>query len=166
MNLQYLGRRQKVAEILSHSAEETERIGSELAQCLTIPGVVFLRGALGTGKTTLTRGIARGLGVEDYHQVNSPSFTIVNIYHGICPIYHVDLYRLQVPRDLLSIGLDDFLGTDGVTVVEWGEKIQHYTGSFVQVEIKDLGDDLRMLHIKFPERYKRSRRKSRARPLQ
>ena len=85
--------------------------------------MVFLRGSLGTGKTTLTRGIAQGLGIKDPSLVNSPSFTLVNIYYGRCPIYHVDLYRLDGERDLYSIGLDDFLGKDGVTVVEWSERL-------------------------------------------
>jgi tRNA threonylcarbamoyladenosine biosynthesis protein TsaE len=79
-------------------------------------------GDLGAGKTTLTRGIAQGLGLADTSLVNSPSFTLVNVYQGICPIYHVDLYRLEGARDLYSIGLDDFMGSEGVTIIEWSER--------------------------------------------
>jgi tRNA threonylcarbamoyladenosine biosynthesis protein TsaE len=112
--------------------------------------VVLLRGALGTGKTTLTRGIARGLGVEDPSRVSSPSFTLVNIYYGVCPLYHVDLYRLRGRKDLYSIGLDDFLGTDGVTVIEWSEKMDPVPEPAAEVELEDAGDDVRILRIKYP----------------
>jgi tRNA threonylcarbamoyladenosine biosynthesis protein TsaE len=109
---------------------------------------VLLRGALGTGKTTLTRGIAQGLGLEDLSLVSSPSFTIVNVYHGRCPIYHVDLYRLEGARDLYSIGLDDFLGTEGVTVVEWSERLSGYCGpDTVQIEIEDAGAERRKIRL-------------------
>jgi tRNA threonylcarbamoyl adenosine modification protein YjeE len=82
-------------KIHSHSSEETHRIGIEIGKNLQIPGVVLLRGTLGMGKTTLARGIAEGLGLADTSRVCSPSFTLVNIYQGRCPIYHVDLYRLS-----------------------------------------------------------------------
>jgi tRNA threonylcarbamoyladenosine biosynthesis protein TsaE len=150
MSSRKTGRKLKITEILSRSPEETQRVGAELARSLPIPSVVLLRGALGTGKTTLTRGIAQGLGIEDPSRVSSPSFTLVNIYHGICPIYHVDLYRLQGKKDLNSIGLDDFLGTEGVTVVEWGEKMDPLFESATDVELEDAGDDLRVLRIKLP----------------
>jgi len=80
-----------VEEIVSASAEETQNIGAELARRIPVPGVVLLRGDLGAGKTTLTRGIACGLGLEDPSLVRSPSFTLVHTYQGDCPIYHVDL---------------------------------------------------------------------------
>jgi tRNA threonylcarbamoyladenosine biosynthesis protein TsaE len=135
------------ARFLSKSPEETMKIGRQIAPSLPIPGVVLLRGNLGSGKTTLTRGIAQGLGLSDPSLVNSPSFTLVNIYQGICPIYHVDLYRLDGARDLYSIGLDDFLGKTGVTIVEWSEKlIFHFEGA-VEIKLEDAGDDHRLLTI-------------------
>jgi len=134
-------------DILSNSPEETHEIGMKIALFLPIPGVVLLRGALGTGKTTLTRGIAQGLGLADPGLVNSPSFTLVNIYRGICPIYHVDLYRLQGERDLYSVGLDDFMGKEGVTVVEWSERLSSTFTNATEIEIEDAGNDRRMLHI-------------------
>ncbi|HTY63004.1 MAG TPA: tRNA (adenosine(37)-N6)-threonylcarbamoyltransferase complex ATPase subunit type 1 TsaE [Acidobacteriota bacterium] len=141
---------QRTRHISSESPEETRRIGLKIGRSLPVPGVVLLRGALGTGKTTLTRGIAQGLGLEDPGLVNSPSFTLVNIYHGICPIYHVDLYRLEGERDLYSIGMDDFLGSDGVTVIEWSERLSAKIDSAIEIEIEDAGDDLRILHICIP----------------
>lgn len=136
--------------IVSRSPEETERIGSEIAGGISVPGVILLRGDLGSGKTTLTRGIARGLGLKDAAAVNSPSFTLVNIYQGDCPIYHVDLYRLQNDRDLYSIGIDDFLGRDGVTIVEWSERLSCKLRQAVRVEIEDAGGDRRILRVVEP----------------
>jgi tRNA threonylcarbamoyladenosine biosynthesis protein TsaE len=141
---------QRKRNVLSKSPEETRRIGLEIGRSLPIPGVVLLRGALGTGKTTLTRGIAEGLGLEDPGLVNSPSFTLVNIYHGVCPIYHVDLYRLEGERDLYSIGMDDFLGSDGVTIIEWSERLITKMDRAFEIEIEDAGDDLRILHFLDP----------------
>jgi tRNA threonylcarbamoyladenosine biosynthesis protein TsaE len=142
--------RKKTRQVISKSPEETRRIGLELAQSLPVPGIVLLRGALGTGKTTLTRGIAQGLGLDDPSLVNSPSFTLINIYRGNCPIYHVDLYRLRGERDLYSIGLDDFFGLEGVTVVEWSERLAFVPAPATEVEIEDAGGDVRVLHIFSP----------------
>lgn len=136
-------------EVLSRSPEETHLLGKDIGASLSAPDVVFLCGTLGTGKTTLARGIAEGLGLQDPALVHSPSFTIVNIYRGRCPIYHVDLYRLSGERDLRSVGLEDFLGRDGVTIVEWGERLASYGIAAVRVEIEDAGGDSRILHIEY-----------------
>jgi tRNA threonylcarbamoyladenosine biosynthesis protein TsaE len=157
MKSQSPGKRRRITDRLSKSPEETQKIGWEIGRSLSIPGIVLLRGALGTGKTTLTRGIAQGLGIDDSSFVNSPSFTLVNIYHGICPIYHVDLYRLQGERDLYSIGLDDFLAKEGVTVVEWSERLSLDLDQAVEVEIEDAGEDLRVLHIQAPSKKRKGR---------
>ena len=143
-------RQRQSKKIISNSSEETQRIGSDLARKMPIPGTILLRGDLGSGKTTLTRGIARGLGLNDPTLVNSPSFTLVNIYQGDCPIYHVDLYRLQNDRDMYSIGLDEFLGKEGVTIVEWSERLSFPIEEAMEIEIEDAGDDRRVLHVRFP----------------
>jgi tRNA threonylcarbamoyladenosine biosynthesis protein TsaE len=144
------GKNQRIADVVTGSPDETESIGVEIARCVPIPGTVLLQGALGTGKTTLTRGIARGLGMADPNLVSSPSFTLVNSYQGRCPIFHVDLYRLEGGRDLYSIGLDDFLGNDGVTIIEWSERLPFRIPQAIEVEIADAGDDMRKLHIVMP----------------
>lgn len=153
-----------ITEIVSRSAEETHRFGKEFAKSLPVPGVVLLRGALGTGKTTLTRGIAHGLGLDDPGMVHSPSFTLVNIYQGFCPIYHVDLYRLRGERDLYLTGMDDFMGREGVTIVEWGERLGYVPDQAVVIEMEDAGNDIRILHIlsgmSSPKRPKHSTKKS------
>jgi tRNA threonylcarbamoyladenosine biosynthesis protein TsaE len=143
-------RDRKTETVFSASPEDTETIGLNLARRLPVPGIVLLRGDLGTGKTTLTRGIARGLGLEDPTLVNSPSFTLVNMYRGDCSIYHVDLYRLQGERDLYSTGMDDFLGREGVTIVEWSERLPYALKGAVEIDIEDAGDEKRVLHIRLP----------------
>lgn len=155
MKVRRTGKTRHVSHIFSRSPEQTRRAGLEIARSLSIPGIVLLRGALGTGKTTLTRGIAQGLGLDDPGLVSSPSFTLINIYNGICPIYHVDLYRLGDERDLYSIGLDDFLGREGVTIIEWSERLAEDLEDAIIVEIEDAGDDRRMLHIISPGTWKK-----------
>jgi tRNA threonylcarbamoyladenosine biosynthesis protein TsaE len=137
----------RIKDFVSKSPRETHDFGRELAKSLTVPGVVLLNGALGTGKTTLTRGIAEGLGLKDLGRVNSPSFTLVNIYQGCCPVYHVDLYRLRGERDLYSTGLDDFMGREGVTVIEWGDRLGYVPDQAVVIEIEDAGNDKRILRV-------------------
>jgi tRNA threonylcarbamoyladenosine biosynthesis protein TsaE len=150
MSARRTGKNPQKKELFSKSPEETQRIGAAIARSLPVPGIVLLRGELGTGKTTLTRGIAQGLGLSDPGLVNSPSFTLVNVYRGDCPIYHVDLYRLQGERDLCSIGLEDFFGIEGVTVVEWSERLSPVPEGALEIEIEDAGGNRRILHVLSP----------------
>ena len=108
-------------EYLSHSPEETERIGEMLGRQLHSGTVLALRGGLGMGKTAFTRGLARGLGCTG--RVTSPTFTIVNEYDGATPLFHFDMYRLDSEDDLFDIGWDDYLVRGGVCAVEWSERI-------------------------------------------
>jgi tRNA threonylcarbamoyladenosine biosynthesis protein TsaE len=140
-------KKQRTTDIVSNSPEETYSFGKELAKSLPVPGIVLLYGALGTGKTTLTRGIAQGLGLKDPGMVSSPSFTLINIYQGTCPIYHVDLYRLRGERDLYLTGLDDFMGREGVTIIEWAERLGYVPAQAVVIELEDAGNDSRKLRI-------------------
>ncbi len=125
------GRGERVADgdvclrLTSRSAEETVEIGRRLGGVLRPGDVVLLSGPLGAGKTTLTQGLARGLGVADY--VTSPTFTLVNEYRparpGLHPpLYHVDLYRTSGATEALEFGLDGYLFGEGVAVVEWAER--------------------------------------------
>ena len=109
-------------EYLSHSPEETERIGEMLGRQLHSGTVLALRGGLGMGKTAFTRGLARGLGCTG--RVTSPTFTIVNEYDGTTPLFHFDMYRLDSSDDLFDIGWEDYLSRGGVCAVEWSERVE------------------------------------------
>ncbi len=107
--------------IISRSAEDTERIGEEIAKALNGDEVIALFGGLGMGKTAFTRGLSRGLGVAD--GVSSPTFALVNEYQGKFNIYHFDMYRVTSWDDLYSTGFFDYIG-NGVLVIEWSENIE------------------------------------------
>ena len=105
----------------THSAEETRRLGERRAGVLRPGDTVLLTGDLGAGKSELARGVARGLGVTE--TVTSPSFTILNVYEsGRVPFYHFDWYRLESEDELYELGMDEYLGGDGIAMVEWPER--------------------------------------------
>lgn len=107
-----------MSPVRTSSAEETRALGERLARQLLPGDVVLLEGAMGAGKSELTRGIARGLGVEG--AIPSPTFTILNCYdQGRLPLYHFDWYRLESAEELYELGMDEYLLGDGVAVVEW-----------------------------------------------
>jgi tRNA threonylcarbamoyladenosine biosynthesis protein TsaE len=110
----------KSLEIVSNSAEQTRKIGMKLGKLAASGDVIFLVGSLGAGKTCLTQGIARGLGIHEY--TASPSFVLVREYQGKLPLYHIDLYRLDRIEEVTQLGLDDYLYGNGVCVVEWADK--------------------------------------------
>ncbi|MCI1982168.1 MAG: tRNA (adenosine(37)-N6)-threonylcarbamoyltransferase complex ATPase subunit type 1 TsaE [Oscillospiraceae bacterium] len=105
------------------SPEETEALGEKIGAGLKGGEVLALFGGMGAGKTALTRGIARGLGIPQ--GVSSPTFALVHEYHGRLALYHFDMYRVESWDDLYSTGFFDYLGTGGVLVVEWSENIEN-----------------------------------------
>ena len=110
-------------EFITHSREETERLGARLADALTEGRVVAFTGDLGAGKTAFVSGMARALGVEE--RVTSPTFTIVNEYEGgRLPLFHFDMYRLDSADELFHIGWEDYLARGGVCAVEWSENVE------------------------------------------
>ena len=107
--------------IVTNSAAETRALGERLAKQLKAGDVILLEGELGAGKSELARGIAKGLGVAE--TVTSPSFTILNVYEsGRTPLYHFDWYRLESEEELYELGMDEYLGGDGIALVEWPER--------------------------------------------
>ena len=109
--------------IRTEGPEETRAFGSLLAKVLEAGDVVLLEGDLGAGKSELTRGIAKGLQVTE--TVTSPTFTILNVYEsGRIPLYHFDWYRLEDSDELYDMGMDEYLGGDGIAVVEWPERCE------------------------------------------
>jgi tRNA threonylcarbamoyladenosine biosynthesis protein TsaE len=135
-----------VVDFVSHSISQTQRCGSQLAQHLTPGVIILLEGDLGAGKTTFTKGIAYGLGVEGY--VNSPTFTLVNEYEGRLPVYHLDCYRLESGREALDFGIEEYLYGDGVTIIEWPERISDILPSdCIRVSMSYLTDTKRSLRL-------------------
>lgn len=104
------------------SEEETIALGRRLGENLCAGDVVALIGALGSGKTWFTKGIGLGLGVGSQVVIASPSFTLVNEYQGTLPLYHLDLYRLETISEALFAGLEEYIHTDGVAVMEWADR--------------------------------------------
>jgi len=114
-------------EITTHSPEETIAFGRTLADLLAPPKLVLLRGELGAGKTTLVKGIAAGFEAAEEEDVTSPTFTLVHEYRGPrVNLYHIDLYRVDTPRELETLGLDDLRADDSVLLIEWGEKFPRF----------------------------------------
>ncbi len=106
----------------SHNPQETESLGEQLGRRAERGWLITLSGDLGAGKTQFVRGVARGLGI--FGRVHSPTFTLVNEYGGgRLKLFHLDLYRLETPGQILSAGIEDYLAPDGVTVVEWAERL-------------------------------------------
>jgi tRNA threonylcarbamoyladenosine biosynthesis protein TsaE len=143
-------------ELITKSADETRAIGERLGRLLRAGDVLLLHGDLGSGKTTLTQGIARGLGVEDY--VQSPTFTLVAEHTGSTPcgtplrLYHIDLYRLSGEEDLPSFGYEQYLApVDGITVIEWPERAgSTLPDRYLLVTIEPIGPDTRRLELQPP----------------
>jgi tRNA threonylcarbamoyladenosine biosynthesis protein TsaE len=121
-------------DIISHSAAQTQRLGMRLGEIVQGGELILLNGQLGTGKTTFTQGLARGMGITE--QINSPTFTLLKEYPGhsrpadrphvqshVGPaLYHFDLYRLDEPEEIFDLGFEDYFYGDGVCVVEWADK--------------------------------------------
>ena len=103
----------------SHSLEQTQLLGSYLGELAQKADIFLLIGELGTGKTCLVQGIARGLDVKEY--AFSPSFVILREYHGRLPLYHIDFYRLDHIEEIAALGLEEYFYGDGICVVEWAE---------------------------------------------
>jgi len=135
--------------LLSRTEEETISLGKALGELLLPGDVVVVTGELGSGKTRLIKGMSLGLGLLDARQVISPTFTLLQIYEGKVPIYHMDYYRLNTKEEALESGLDPYEYWDGVVMVEWGEKFPELlTRPFLQVIISLISDFERMIQVK------------------
>ncbi len=134
---------------ITNSYEETERVAEELAKSLKGGEVIAMYGDLGAGKTAFVRGLARALGIEGH--ITSPTFTIMNAYNGRLPLYHFDVYRIADPDEMYEIGCDEYIGSDGVCVIEWAELIEDILpDEYIKINIKkdsEKGDDYREITI-------------------
>lgn len=142
-------------ELVSHSPEQTQKLGVRIGE-LALPGDVFLLvGDLGVGKTCLTQGIAWGLNIEGY--ALSPSFVVVRELQGRLPLYHMDLFRLDRIEEIAELGLDDYLYGNGVCVVEWAERgMSVLPAEHLLIRISHLSDTERSFQFKSPvKRYQK-----------
>jgi len=131
----------------THSEEETIALGRKLAGELPKRGVVLLIGNLGAGKTTLAKGIISGLGAADPEDVASPTFTLIHEYND-GRLFHIDLYRLDTPQQVATLGLDELLDRDALVLVEWGER---FPGLFpkerIEIRLQHLSESVRQITI-------------------
>jgi len=136
-------------ELTTHSAEETVAFGRTLAELLSPPRIVLLRGDLGAGKTTLVKGIAEGFQAASEEDVTSPTFTLVHEYRGPrANLYHIDLYRIDTPRQLETLGLDDLVASNSILLIEWGEKFPRFVHERdVEIALERAGENTRQIRI-------------------
>ena len=145
-------------KLQTSNADESQRLGERLGKTLSAGDVILLYGDLGAGKTTFTQGIAAGLEVDNEDYVRSPTFTIINQYQGRHPIYHLDLYRLDSYEDIANLGLEEFLYGDGVSIIEWPEKLklkakdgsnsESMIDERIEIIINIMDNDMRVIDIK------------------
>ena len=135
-------------EFITRSAEETTKWGREFSKRLQPPMLVLLTGDLGTGKTTLTKGIVSGLGAANEDDVTSPTFTLVHVYGKPLKVYHVDLYRIESFHDFETLGMEDMFAIPSVVILEWSERfpLQSPWPQF-RVRLEHQGGDARRITV-------------------
>jgi tRNA threonylcarbamoyladenosine biosynthesis protein TsaE len=139
-------------KLVSHSPDKTEKFGREMAQRLNPGAVVAFYGDLGSGKTTLIRGLVRGLGAEKSTRVTSPTFVLMNMYQGRCPIYHFDFYRLSEPSMIADLGCEEYFGGEGVALIEWADRAGELVpGESIRIELTAIDETTREIQVVFPE---------------
>ncbi|QTQ15156.1 tRNA (adenosine(37)-N6)-threonylcarbamoyltransferase complex ATPase subunit type 1 TsaE [Treponema parvum] len=128
------------------SSEKTVEFGKKIASYLKKGDIIALQGPLAAGKTTLTKGIAEGLKVKD--TITSPTFCIISEYEGSMPLYHMDVYRLDGAQDFINLGIDDMLYGNGVSIIEWSEKImEELPKKTIVIRLKPEDDGTRTVEI-------------------
>jgi len=133
-----------VPVIRTASEEETIALGERLAAILPPGATVLLIGNLGAGKTTLAKGIAKGLSAAEPEQVSSPTFTLIHEYGSPPAVYHVDLYRLETAREVASLGLDELFDSPAIVLIEWGERFPALMPpDHIEIRLRALAGDLR-----------------------
>lgn len=135
-------------EVVTHSAEETTQWGREFAKRLRAPLLVLLTGDLGSGKTTLTKGIVAGLGAAQEDEVTSPTFTLLHVYGKTAKVYHGDLYRIENFHDFETLGMEDAFTEPRIIILEWSERFPLKSPwPQVRVQLEHLGGDARRITV-------------------
>jgi tRNA threonylcarbamoyladenosine biosynthesis protein TsaE len=147
----------RIHEFVTQSGADTVEVGRQLVRLLPAPQLLVLRGDMGTGKTTLVKGIAQALDAAEPDEVTSPTFTLLHEYDGSLDgrpvkLFHLDVYRLEGERQLETLGLDELLTPDALVLVEWGEKfksiLKKATG---EIAIASTGGDARKITVTLKE---------------
>lgn len=147
----------RIHEFVTHSGADTVDVGRKLVKLLVPPQLLILRGDLGTGKTTLVKGIAQALDAAEPDEVTSPTFTLLHEYDGVregkpVKLFHLDVYRLEGERQLETLGLDELLTPDALVLVEWGEKFKSIRKkSTGEIVITSAGGDARKISVTLKE---------------
>ncbi len=135
-------------EIITRSSEETTHWGREFAKRLKPPVLVLLTGDLGTGKTTLTKGLVSGLGAAAEDDVTSPTFTLVHVYGKAAKVYHADLYRIENFHDFETLGMEDMFASPAVVILEWSERFPLPSPwPQIRLRLEHLGGDSRRITV-------------------
>jgi tRNA threonylcarbamoyladenosine biosynthesis protein TsaE len=143
----------RIHEFTTRSGADTVDVGRKLAALLKPPQLLILRGDLGTGKTTLVKGIAQALDAAEADEVTSPTFTLIHEYDGtqdgkLVKLFHLDVYRLEGERQLDTLGLDELLTPDALVLVEWGEKFKSIRKKATgEIAITSEGGDARRITV-------------------
>jgi tRNA threonylcarbamoyladenosine biosynthesis protein TsaE len=134
--------------IRTRSEEETIALGEEIARTLPRPAVVLLIGDLGAGKTTLAKGIVKGLGAAAPEDVSSPTYTLIHEFGEKDKVYHIDLYRLEHESEVRALGLDDLLASDAILLVEWGERFPaQWPPDRIEIRLAWTSEDVREITV-------------------
>lgn len=134
-------------QIISNSEKDTFRTADDLSRGLKPGDVLALTGELGSGKSVFARGLLHGFGIKDKY-IASPTFTLINIYKGKLPVYHFDVYRLNSPDELINLGYEEFFFGDGVTIIEWADKVKDFLPEkYIKIELKVLSEKGRLITI-------------------
>lgn len=145
----------KMIRFVTKTEEATEELGKKIGQLVKAGTLILLRGDLGSGKTVLSRGIARGLGVEA--AVTSPTFTLMHQYQGRLPLFHFDIYRITDPEEMFDLDYEEYFYGDGVTVVEWPERMEELLPDeyiLIEIEKTDRPDERQITIALVGEKYK------------
>ncbi len=147
----------RIHEFTTQSGADTIEVGRKLARLVKPPQLLILRGDLGTGKTTLVKGIAQALDAAEADEVTSPTFTLIHEYDGVrdgkpVKLFHLDVYRLEDERQLETLGLDELLTPDALVLVEWGEKFKSIRKKTTgEILITSTGGDARRITVTLKE---------------
>lgn len=134
--------------IITYSHKETCLFGELVGEIVPKGTVLTLEGDLGSGKTTLVQGLAKGLGVSDTYYITSPTYTLIHEYTGKCRFFHVDLYRLTNPLELEELGFEEILSGDGVVAIEWPDRLpRNYAATCLSIKLDTVDEDIRKIII-------------------